>query len=50
MYVNNLATGGNSLKEVNKNQRKLSTTIQKGGFNLHKWNSNVSHLESENSN
>ena len=38
------------LKRSKKLKKKSVQLIKKGGFNLHKWNSNVPELESENSN
>ena len=47
MYVDDLVTGGNTLDEVNNLKRESVNLFQKGGFTLHKWNSNVPALESE---
>ena len=50
MYVDDLATGGNNLEEVKEIKQNSVQLFKKGGLNLHKWNSNVLELESENSN
>ena len=50
MYVDDLVTGGNNLEEVKEIKQNSVQLFKKGGFNLYKWNSNVSELESENSN
>ena len=51
MYVDDLVTGGNNLEEVKEIKQNSVQLFKKGGFNLHKWNSNVpAELESENSN
>ena len=47
MYVDDLVTGGESLDEVKTIKEKTIELFKKGGFNLHKWNSNVSSLESK---
>ena len=41
MYVDDLVTGGESLNEV----KIIKELFKKGGFSLHKWNSNVPSLE-----
>ena len=50
MYVDDLVTGGNNLEEVKEIKQSSVQLLKKGSFNLHKWNSNVPELESENSN
>ena len=50
MYVDDLVTGGNNIGEVKEIKQNSVQLFKKGGFNLYKWNSNVSELESENSN
>ena len=50
LYVDDLVTGGNNLEEVKEIKQNSVQLFKKGGFNLYKWNSNVSELESENSN
>ena len=50
MYVHDLITGSNNLEEVKEIKQNSIQLFKKGGFNLHKWNSNVPELESENSN
>ena len=50
MYVDDLVTGGNNLGEVKEIKQNSVQLFKKGRFNLYKWNSNVSELESENSN
>ena len=47
MYVDDLVTGGNNLEEVKEIKQNSVLLFKKGGFNLHKWNSNVPELESE---
>ena len=47
MYVDDLVTGVESLDEVKKTKEKSIELFKKGGFNLHKWNSNVPSLESK---
>ena len=47
MYVDNLVTGGESLDEVKIIREESIELFKKGGFNLHKWNSNVPSLESK---
>ena len=49
MYVDDLVTGGINLEEVKEIKQKSIQLFKKGGFNLHKWHSNVSELESESS-
>ena len=49
MYLDDFVTGGNNLEEV-KEIKQSSVLFKKGGFNLHKWNSNVPKWESKNSN
>ena len=41
IYVDDLVTGGNNLKEVKEIKQKLVQLFKKGGFYLHKWNSNA---------
>ena len=50
IYVDDLVTGGNNLEEVKEIKQNSVQLFKKGGFNLHKWNSNVSELKSENNN
>ena len=50
MNVDDLVTGGNNLEEVKEIKQNSVLLFKKGGFNLHKWNSNVPELESKNSN
>ena len=47
MYLDDLVTGGESLDEVKIIKEKSIELFKKGGFNLHKWNSNVPSLESK---
>ena len=47
MYADDLVTGGESLDEVKIIKEKSTELFKKGGFNLHKWNSNVPSLESK---
>lgn len=46
MYVDDLVTGGANLEEVEHVKTQL-TMFKEGGFNLHKWHSNVSTLETD---
>ena len=50
MYVDDLVTGGNNLEEVKEIKQNSVQLFKKESFNLHKRNSNVPELESENSN
>ena len=50
MYVDDLITWGNNHEKVKEIKQNSVQLFKKGGFNLHKWNSNVPELESENSN
>ena len=47
MYVDDLVTGDNNFEEVKEIKQNSVLLFKKGGFNLHKWNSNVPELESE---
>ena len=49
-YVDDLVTGRNNLEEIKEIKQNSVQLFKKRGFNLHKWNSNVPELESENSN
>ena len=49
MYVDDLVSGGNTLSEVEVIKQKLIELFAKGGFNLHKWHSNISLLEKSDS-
>ena len=50
MYVDDLALGGTNLVEVKNLKQKLIEVFTKGGFNLHKWHSNIPSLENDNAN
>ena len=50
MHVDELATGGNNFEKVKEIKKIQYNYSKKGSFNLHKWNSNVPELESDNSN
>ena len=50
MYVDDLVSGVNTLSEVEVIKQKLKELFAKGGFNLHKWHSNISLLEKSDSN
>ena len=50
MYVDDLVTGYNNAEEVKEIKQKTVQLFKKGCFSLHKWNSNIPELESENSN
>ena len=47
MYVDDLVTGDNNFEEVKEIKQTSVLLFKKGGFILHKWNSNVPELESE---
>ena len=49
-YVNDLVSGGSNLVEVENLKQKSIELFSKGGFNLHKWNSNIPSLENDNTN
>ncbi|XP_039303397.1 uncharacterized protein LOC120357307 [Solenopsis invicta] len=40
-YMDDLLTGGNSIEEVKELKNQLIGLLAKGGFELHKWNTNV---------
>ena len=48
IYADDLVTGGNPLDDVRNVKKESAQLFQKGGFILHKSNSNVSALESNN--
>ena len=41
MYVYDLTSGGNTVDEVEILKQKCEELFKKGGFNLHRWHSNV---------
>ena len=45
MNVDDLATGGESIRKVDKIKGNSVKLFQRGGFNLHKWHSNEQALE-----
>ena len=50
MYVDDLVSGGTNLVEVENLKQKSTELFSKGGFNLHKWPSNILSLENDNTN
>ena len=48
MYVDDLVSGSNTIEEVEVIQQKSIELFPKGGFNLHKWHSNIPTLQSSN--
>lgn len=44
MYVDDIQGGGNSEEEVVSFKEESTMTLSEGGFSLHKWHSNVKHL------
>ena len=50
MYVDDLVSVGNILSEVEVIKQKSIELFARGGFNLHKWHSNISLLEKSGSN
>ena len=48
IHADNLVTGGNTLNRVRNVKKDSVELFQKQGFILHKWNSNVPALESNN--
>ena len=50
MHVDDLITRGNNLEEVKEIKQNSIQLFKKGSFYLHKWDSNMPELESENSN
>ena len=48
-YVDDLNLGGNTHKEVNVLKKTAIHVMNEGGFQLHKWHSNVEELESDQS-
>ena len=45
MYVNDLTSWGNIVREVEIPKQKDEELFKKGGFNLHKWHSNIPSLK-----
>ena len=45
MYVDDMVTGGDNVREVEKMKSESIELFEKGGFKLHKWHSNEPHLE-----
>ena len=41
MYVGDLTSGGNTVEEVEIPKQKCEELFKKGGFNFHKWHSNI---------
>ena len=50
MYVDDLVSDSNTIKEVEVIQQKCIELFRKSRFNLHKWHSNIPSLESSNAN
>ena len=48
MYVYDVQSGSDSIEELHKFKDEATTIIDKGGFTLHKWHSNVKVLEDTN--
>ena len=48
MYLDDLVTGSNTIEEVEVIKQKFIELFRKGGFNLHKWHSNIPPLQSSN--
>ena len=45
MYVNDLVPGDNNLEKVKEIKQNSVQLFKKGGFNLHKWDSNIGTFE-----
>ena len=41
MYIDELVSGSNTIEEVEVIKQKSIELFRKGGFNLHKWHSNI---------
>ena len=50
MYVDDFAWGGTNLVEAENLKQKSIELFYKGGFNLHKWHSNIPSFENNNTN
>ena len=50
MYVDDLVSRGTNLVEVENLKQKSIKLFSKGGFNLHKWPSNILSLENDDAN
>ena len=48
MYVDDLVSGSNTIDEFQVIKQKSIELFRKGGFNLHKWHSNIPALPSSN--
>ena len=48
MYVDDLVSGSNTIEEVEVIKQKSIDLFRKGGFNLHKWHSDIPLLQSSN--
>ena len=48
IYVDDLVSGSNAIEEVEVIKQKYIKLFWKGGFNLHKWHSNIPSLQSSN--
>ena len=45
MYIDDLVSGSNTIEEVEVIKQKSIELFRKGGFNLHKWHSNIPSLQ-----
>ena len=48
IYVDDLVSGGTNLVKIENLKQKSIELFSKGGFNLHKWHSNILSLENVN--
>ena len=48
MYVDDLVSGSNTKEDAEVIKQKFIEFFRKGGFNLHKWHSNIPSLQSSN--
>ena len=48
IYVDDLVSGSNTIEEDEVIKQKSIDLFRKGGFNLHKWHSNIASLQSSN--
>ena len=48
MYVDDLVSGGTEINTVKNIKQESIELFFKGGFNLHKWHSNIPSLENNN--
>ena len=45
LYVDDLQTGGQTVKQASERKEKANEIFNDATFNLHKWNSNAEELE-----